>query len=177
MEEIQAAVDGVISKEQAIKLRQCLEHIDQLEEHKQSIKNEILSITKLYSDTLELLRTIPSFDKNPMTPITVLSEICSDMTVFSTAKHLCSWSGCCPRNDRSNKKVKCRRISQAGTYLKSILVQDCQYLDKIQVSYVICGMLPPSKIPPWTQESHYRNLQNATDRYLEHSKQECAIYK
>jgi len=123
IEEIQAAVDGAISKEQAIKLRQCLEHIDQLEEHKQSIKDEILAITKSYSDTLELLRTIPGFDKNPMTAITVLSEIGSDMTVFPTAKHLCSWGGCCPRNDQSNQKVKCRRISQAGTYLKPLLVQ------------------------------------------------------
>ena len=130
IEEIQAAVDGAISKEQAIKLRQCLEHIDQLEGHKQSIKDEILTITKSYSETLELLRTIPGFDKNPMTAITVLSEIGSDVTVFPTAKHLCSWAGCCPRNDQSNQKVKCRRISQAGTYLKPILVQIANALIK-----------------------------------------------
>ena len=30
VEEIQAAVDGAISKEQAVKLRQCLDHIDEL---------------------------------------------------------------------------------------------------------------------------------------------------
>lgn len=65
-----------------------------------------------------------------MTTITVLSEIGNDMTVFPTAKHLCSWAGCCPRNDRSNQKVKCRRISQAGTYLKPILVQIANALIK-----------------------------------------------
>lgn len=33
IEEIQAAVDGNISKEQAVKLRQCLDHIDELQKH------------------------------------------------------------------------------------------------------------------------------------------------
>ena len=64
-----------------------------------------------------------SFDKTPMTAITVLSEISNDMTVFPSPKPLCSWAGCCPRNDKSNQKVKCRRISQTRTYLKPLLVQ------------------------------------------------------
>lgn len=33
IEEIQAAVDGATSKEQAVKLRQCLDHIDKLNKH------------------------------------------------------------------------------------------------------------------------------------------------
>ena len=33
IEEIQAAVDGAISHEQAVKLRQCLDHIDELRKH------------------------------------------------------------------------------------------------------------------------------------------------
>ena len=37
IEEIQAAVDGSISPEQAIKLRQCLNHIDELEKHLEEI--------------------------------------------------------------------------------------------------------------------------------------------
>ena len=37
IEEIQAAVDGAVSPEQAIKLRQCLDHIDGLEKHKKAI--------------------------------------------------------------------------------------------------------------------------------------------
>lgn len=123
VEEIQAAVDGAICREQALKLRQCLSHIEQLESYKQSITNEIMCITSSFSDTLNLIRTIPGFDKNPMTAITLLSEIGSDMTVFPSAKHLCSWAGCCPRNDQSNLKVKSRSISRAGTYLKPLLVQ------------------------------------------------------
>ncbi|MCQ2511601.1 MAG: IS110 family transposase, partial [Lachnospiraceae bacterium] len=45
IEEIQAAVDGAISPEQAIKLRQCLDHIDELKEHIEKVTQEILRIS------------------------------------------------------------------------------------------------------------------------------------
>ena len=123
IEEIQAAVDGAISPEQAIKLRQCLNHIDELEKHLEEIEREILRLSDKYQAALDLIRTVPGFDKNPMTSIQVLSEIGGDMSVFPTAKHLVSWAGCCPRNDQSNKKIKSTRISRAGSYFKPVLVQ------------------------------------------------------
>ena len=121
--EIQAAVDGAISPEQAIKLRQCLDHIDELEVHIENVTQEILRISDKYQAALDLIRTVPGFDKNPMTAIQVLSEIGGDMSVFPTAKHLVSWAGCCPRNDQSARKIKSTRISRAGSYFKPILVQ------------------------------------------------------
>jgi len=123
MEEIQAAVDGAISPEQAIKLRQCLNHIDELEKHLEEIEREILRLSDKYQAALDLIRTVPAFDKNPMTAIQILSEIGGDMSVFPSAKHLVSWAGCCPRNDQSNKRIKSTRISRAGNYIKPILVQ------------------------------------------------------
>lgn len=123
IEEIQAAVDGAISPEQAVKLRQCLNHIDELEKHIETVEQEILRLSNQYSSALELIRTVPGFGNNPMTAIQVLSEIGGDMSVFPTAKHLVSWAGCCPRNDQSNKKIKSTRISRAGSYIKPLLVQ------------------------------------------------------
>ncbi len=122
IEEIQAAVDGAISPEQAVKLRQCLNHIDELEKHLEEIEREILRLSDKYQAALDLIRTVPGFDKNPMAAIQILSEIGGDMSVFPTAKHLVSWAGCCPRNDKSNKKIKSTRISRAGNYIKPILV-------------------------------------------------------
>ena len=89
VEEIQAAVDGAISPEQAVKLRQCLDHIDELEKHLEEIEREILRLSDKYQAALDLIRTVPGFDKNPMTAIQVLSEIGGDMSVFPTAKHCC----------------------------------------------------------------------------------------
>ena len=120
---IQDAVDGAISPEQAVKLRECLNHIDELNVHKDRIEKEIYDLVAPFSGCLNLIRTVPGMDRNPMTAIKILSEIGSDMSVFPTAKHLVSWAGCCPRNDRSAKHVKSSRISQAGSYLKPLLVQ------------------------------------------------------
>ncbi len=123
IDQIQAAVDGAISPEQAVKLRECLNHIDELNAHRDRVEAEILEISKPYSAQLDLIRTVPGLNKDPMTAILILSEIGSDMSVFPTAKNLVSWAGCCPRNDRSAKHVKSTRISQAGSFLKPLLVQ------------------------------------------------------
>ena len=82
IEEIQAAVDGAICPEQAIKLRQCLDHIDELEKHKEGIEREILSLSEPYAAALDLIRTVPGLDKNPFTAVQILSEIGADMSVF-----------------------------------------------------------------------------------------------
>ena len=123
IEEIQAAVDGAISPEQAVKLRQRLNHIDELEKHKEETEREILRVSDPYLDALNLIRTVPGLDKNPFTAIQILSETGGDMSVFPTDKNLVSWAGCCPRNDKSNKTIKSTRISRAGSYLKPVLVQ------------------------------------------------------
>jgi len=123
IEEIQDAVDGSISPEQAVKLREIHSHIDELHTHRENIETEILRLAKPYTRALELIRTVPGFASDPMTAVAVLSEIGADMSVFPTAKNLVSWAGCCPRNDQSGGKRKSSRISRAGTYLKPLLVQ------------------------------------------------------
>ena len=121
--EIQDAVDGAISTEQAVKLREVLAHIDELTAHKERIKAELLRLAGKYEVALNLIRTVPGFSADPLTAVTVLSEIGADMSVFPTAKNLVSWAGVCPRNDQSGGKVKSTRISKAGSWLKPTLVQ------------------------------------------------------
>lgn len=130
IEEIQAAVDGAISREQAAKLRECLDHIDELQAHRQHIESEIERLAAPYAYPLELIRTVPGFSSNPITAIALISEIGVDMSVFPSAKHLCSWAGCCPRNDQSGGKVKSTRISRAGSFIKPLLVQIANALIK-----------------------------------------------
>ena len=102
VEEVQAAVDGAISHEQAVKLRECLQHMDELEAHKSNVEKEILRLAQQYPYQLELLQTVPGFSGNVMTAIALISEIGADMSVFPSAKHLVSWAGCCPRIDQSS---------------------------------------------------------------------------
>lgn len=46
IEEIPVVIDGVISPEQAIKCRRCLNHINELEKHLDEIEREILRLSK-----------------------------------------------------------------------------------------------------------------------------------
>ncbi len=123
IEEIQAAVDGAVSREQAAKLKICLDFIDEQQKRIKEIEAEIFRLAEPYSYALELIRTTPGLNKDPLTAIRILSEIGADMSAFPTSKHLVSWAGCCPRNDKSAKNIKGTRISRAGSYLKPILVQ------------------------------------------------------
>lgn len=72
---------------------------------KAEIEREIFGLSDKYESVLNLLRTVPEFDKTPMPAIQVLSEIGGDMSVFPTAQNLVSWPGCYPRNDQSNHKI------------------------------------------------------------------------
>ncbi|MEY8353503.1 transposase [Lachnospiraceae bacterium 54-53] len=116
--------------EQAVKLRQCLSHIDELEAHKKEIEQEILLIVEPFSAVLDFLYSLPGLDSNPMTAIAILSEIGPDMSVFPSSKNLVSRAGFCPRNDQSANKVESTRISRAGCYLKPLLVQIANALIK-----------------------------------------------
>ena len=68
------------------------------------------------------MSTVPGI-KNPFSVIAIISEIGADMSVFPTAKHLCSWAGLTPQNDESAGKKHSVRISRAGVYIKPLLVQ------------------------------------------------------
>lgn len=123
IEEIQASIDGAVCKEQATKLKICLDFIDEQQKRIAELDSEIFRLADPYEAILDYLRTVPGLSNEPLTAIRILSEIGADMSVFPTSKHLVSWAGCCPRNDSSGGKTKSTRISRAGSFLKPILVQ------------------------------------------------------
>lgn len=123
IEEIQASIDGAVCKEQATKLKICLDFIDEQQKRIAELDSEIFRLAEPYEAILDYLRTVPGLSNEPLTAIRILSEIGADMSVFPTSKHLVSWAGCCPRNDSSGGKTKSTRISRAGSFLKPILVQ------------------------------------------------------
>ena len=55
--------------------------------------------------------------------VTVISEIGTDMALFSSSKHLCCQARLTPGNNESAGKKKSVRITRAGVYLKPALVQ------------------------------------------------------
>jgi transposase len=120
-DKIQAAVDGFMCSEQAQKLRIIRSHMDALNLCKANLESVILSLVEPFRPQLELLMTVPGV--GPHSAIAIISEIGADMSVFPTAKHLCSWAGLAPQNNESAGKKKTTRVSRAGAYIKPLLVQ------------------------------------------------------
>lgn len=120
-EKIQAAIDGLMCAQQVEKLKIIRSHMNALELCKANLESEILSLAEPFRPQLELVMTVPGIQR--FSAIAIIAEIGVDMSVFPTAKHLCSWAGLVPQNAESAGKKKTTRVSRAGTYIKPLLVQ------------------------------------------------------
>jgi len=120
--ELELAIDGYITPEQAGKLKIIKKHFEDLESRKEELEKLILALAGPYQQELDLILTAPSF-KDIFSAIGIISEIGVNMEAFPSAKHLCSWAGLTPTNDESAGKKKSVRVSKAGCYIKPLLVQ------------------------------------------------------
>lgn len=120
-EKVQAAIDGLMCSEQIKKLKIIRSHLDSLELCKTHLESVILSLAEPFLPQIELVMTVPGIQR--FSAVAILAEIGVDMSVFPTAKHLCSWAGLVPQNNESAGKKKSTRITRAGAYIKPLLVQ------------------------------------------------------
>ena len=110
-----------ISSEQSLKMKLCREHVDYLSSLVDSLDASIVELAAPYKELIQLAADIPGITEKSARYI--IAEIGADMTVFKSAKRLCSWAGLTPQNNESANKKKSVRISRAGVYLKPLLVQ------------------------------------------------------
>ncbi len=120
--ELRDAIDGFITPEQAGKLKVIRGHFEDLESCKAELEELILALAAPYQQELDLLQTTPGIS-SIFTAIGIISEIDTNMKVFPSAKHLCSWAGFTPTNNESAGKKKSVWVSKAGFYIKPLLVQ------------------------------------------------------
>ena len=121
-EDILNAVNG-ISFVDAQKQRMMViqEHIDYLDKSITKIREIIDILIKPYEGYINFLCTIPGVDRK--SAITIISEIGTDMSQFSSHYRLASWAGLAPGCNESAGKKKSVKISRAGVYLKPALVE------------------------------------------------------
>ena len=121
-EDILNSING-ISWETAQKQRMNIiqEHIDYLDKAIKSVREIIDSIISPYESAINLLCSIPGIDRK--SAITIISEIGTDMSQFSSHYRLASWAGLAPGCNESAGKKKSVKISRAGVYLKPALVE------------------------------------------------------
>ncbi len=121
-DDVVASIIGYeISNDQALKMKLCREHTDYLDATIGKLDDAITELSRPYDDLVQLASDVPGITENSARYI--IAEIGADMTVFKSAKHLCSWAGLTPQSNESAGKKKSCRISRAGVYLKPLLVQ------------------------------------------------------
>jgi transposase len=102
-------------------IRQSVDHAVLLDLQMEELETMISAKLDPFRREYELLQTIPGVKE--MTAASILAEIGPDMGQFPSAKHLCSWAGLCPGNNRSAGKRKHSRIKRGSKFLMAALVQ------------------------------------------------------
>ena len=130
-EDILNAVNGILFVDaQKQRMTVIKEHIDYLDKSIKKIREIIDILVKPYEGYINFLCTIPGVDRK--SAITIISEIGTDMSQFSSHYRLASWAGLAPGCNESAGKKKSVKISRAGVYLKPALVEvaHCAVVDK-----------------------------------------------
>ncbi len=172
--ELELAIDGFITPEQAGKIKVIKQHYEDLESRKAELESIILSLAESCLEELKLILTVPSIS-NLFSAIAVVSEIGVNMDVFPSAKHLCSWAGLTPSNDGSAGKKKSVRISRAGIYIKPLLVQCATAVVKSEKHPEIRNQLLATQEAQRPQTRHYCHCANAVNGHLPHLEEQRAL--
>lgn len=102
-------------------ISQSVDHAVLLDKQMEELESKIAEKVTPWKTQYELLQTIPGLKE--MTAAILLAEIGPDMNQFPSAKHLSSWAGICPGNNRSAGKNKKSRIKKGNKFLLAALVQ------------------------------------------------------
>ena len=132
-DEVVESIEGFqMATPQKHRAKMVKEHYDYLSEHIQKLDSMIDALVESFEPAINLLCTNPGIKRN--SAITVLSEIGTDMSQFSSSKRLCRWAGLTPGNNESAGKKKSVRTTRAGVYLKPALVEIAHAAVKSQTS-------------------------------------------
>ena len=107
--------------EQKYRVRMIRNHLEFIEKSINELDDMLNVLAAPYASEIQVLGTLPGVDRT--SAITVISEIGTDMSHFSSSKRLCCWAGLTPGNNESAGKKKSVGITRAGVYLKPALVQ------------------------------------------------------
>lgn len=118
---LKEALVGRFDRQHALIVSAILAHLDFLDEQIQLLSEEIEAQLAPFAGAVELLCTIPGVQRR--TAEAVLAEIGTDMSRFPSERHLASWAGQCPGNDRSAGKRRSGKTRHGSKWLDTALTE------------------------------------------------------
>jgi transposase len=131
---LREALVGRVTDHHRFMLRQLLRQADDLDALVEALDARIEAVmSPSEREAVRRLDEVPGFDVR--TGQNVIAEVGTDMTRFATPRHLASWAGMCPGNDRSAGKRRGGRTRQANRWLKAALTQAAWGAGRTRRSY------------------------------------------
>jgi transposase len=118
---LKEALEGRFDAQHALIVSAILAHLDFLDEQIQLLSDEIEAQLAPFVAAVELLCTIPGVQRR--TAEVIVAEIGVDMSRFPSERHLASWAGQCPGNDRSAGKRRSGKTRHGSKWLDSALTE------------------------------------------------------
>jgi len=112
---LREALEGRFDHLHSVWIGAILNHVDFLDEQVAALSEAIEEQIAPFESAVELLRSIPGVQRRSAEVI--VAEIGTDMSRFPSAKHLASWAGQCPGNDRSAGKRRSGRTRNGSKWL------------------------------------------------------------
>lgn len=121
-QQVLASLTGTIKPQHIILLKQSYQTLQLVEQQQQELVALMEALCKQhFAKETQLLQTVPGIQK--LSAMQIIAETGADMKQFPSAKHLVSWAGMRPRNDKTAEKIKSRAILKGNKHLRRILVQ------------------------------------------------------
>jgi transposase len=118
---LKEALEGRFDAQHARIVSAILAHLDFLDEQIDLLSEGIAEQLVPFAAAVELLCTIPGVQRR--TAEVIVAEIGADMSRFPSPRHLASWAGQCPGNDRSAGKRRSGKTRHGSKWLDTALTE------------------------------------------------------
>ena len=132
---LREALAGHVDAHHRLWIGAILRHIDFLDEQIEQLTGMIAEQIRPFDPAVQLLCTIPGIQHRGAQCI--IGEIGTDMTRFATARHLASWAGLCPGNNKSAGKRRSGKTRDGSKWLDFALEEAAMAAIRVKGHYLV----------------------------------------
>jgi transposase len=132
--QLEAALHGRVTAHHRFLLKMLLGQVEYLEDLLQQLEDRMGEVILPFRDQTQLLLTIPGIGW--LVAVVLLAELGPDLKTFPSARHLASWAGLCPGNNRSAGRQRSGRTGKGSRWLRAALIQAAWAASRQKNSYL-----------------------------------------